>query len=169
MRRPSAALGSAAFFLAAPCVVAGVVPWLLSRWRLGHHAAAWLPVRLLGAAVILVGTALLVQCFARFVTEGRGTPAPVARTEQLVMGGAYRYVRNPMYVAVVAIIFGQVLLFLSAPVLSYALAAWAAMASFVRWYEEPTLAQQYGRHYDRYRAAVPAWVPRVRAWRPPPG
>jgi protein-S-isoprenylcysteine O-methyltransferase Ste14 len=168
MRRPGAALGSVVFFIATPCVVAGVVPGLICHWSVGHHAAGWLPVRVIGAGLTAAGAALLVVCFVRFVTEGRGTPAPVAPTEVLVVGGAYRYVRNPMYVAVVGIITGQALLFLSAGVLGYAVGVWALTASFVRWYEEPTLAGQYGARYDRYRAAVPAWRPRLRPWTPPP-
>jgi protein-S-isoprenylcysteine O-methyltransferase Ste14 len=167
MRRPGAALGSAVFFLATPCVVAGVLPWLICRWSFGHHSPGWLPVRIAGTALTAAGAALLVLCFVRFVTEGRGTPAPVAPTEVLVVGGAYRYVRNPMYVAVVAVITGQALLFVSVGVLGYALAVWALTASFVRWYEEPTLARRYGAQFERYRAAVPAWLPRVRPWTAP--
>jgi protein-S-isoprenylcysteine O-methyltransferase Ste14 len=167
MRRPDAALGSAVFFVATPGVVAGVVPWLICRWSFGHHSAGWLPVRAVGAGLTAAGAALLALCFVRFVTEGRGTPAPVAPTEALVVGGAYRYVRNPMYVAVLAVIAGQALLFLSVGVLGYALAVWALTASFVRWYEEPTLASSYGAQYEQYRAAVPAWRPRVRPWAPP--
>ena len=168
MRRSGAALGSAVFFVATPAVVAGVVPGLICRWSFGHHSAGWLPVRVIGAGLTAAGAALLVLCFVRFVAEGRGTPAPVAPTETLVVGGAYRYVRNPMYVAVVGIIAGQALLFLSAGVFGYALGVWALTASFVRWYEEPTLADQHGARYDRYRAAVPAWRPRFRPWVPPP-
>ncbi len=81
----------------------------------------------------------VLRAFVRFVREGRGTPAPVAPTEELVVGGDYRFVRNPMYVGVVTAILGQALLFLDLWVLSYAVLAWAVMASFVRWYEEPVL------------------------------
>jgi protein-S-isoprenylcysteine O-methyltransferase Ste14 len=164
MRRPAAAVGSAAFFLAAPGVVAGLVPWLITRWRVGQHSAGWVPVRVAGVPILVCGAALLVYCFARFVVEGRGTPAPVAPTETLVVGGAYRYVRNPMYVAVVAIIGAQALLFLSVPLLVYAALAWVVMASFVRWFEEPVLVRRFGAGYEAYRAEVPGWVPRVRPW-----
>ena len=49
----------------------------------------------------------MLEAFARFVVEGVGTPAPVAPTNELVVGGLYRYVRNPMYLAVAAVILGQ--------------------------------------------------------------
>src|SRR5439155_13300804 len=103
-------IGSAAFFLAAPGIVAGVVPWWLSRWHV-RGSAWWLPARVIGSALAVVGLVVLVRAFARFVSEGRGTPAPVAPTETLVIGGEYRHVRNPMYVAVEALILGQGLLF----------------------------------------------------------
>jgi len=105
---------------------------------------------------------VLVHAFVRFVVEGAGTPAPVAPTERLVVGGLYRYVRNPMYVAVDAVIVGQALL-LNQPVLyAYAAVAALTMAAFVHLYEEPTLARRYGADYERYRRRVPGWMPRFR-------
>jgi protein-S-isoprenylcysteine O-methyltransferase Ste14 len=163
MRRLSSVVGSTAFFFAAPCVVAGPLPWLLSRWHL-RGSVWWLPARVVGTALALVGLVVLVRTFARFVVEGRGTPAPVAPTETLVIGGEYRYVRNPMYVAVEALIVGQALLFGSVSVLGYAALSWAVMAAFVRWYEEPTLTARFGEQYLRYRGSVPAWLPRLRPW-----
>jgi protein-S-isoprenylcysteine O-methyltransferase Ste14 len=147
-------LGSTVFFFAAPCVVAGLVPWWISRWP----APRFWPV----LVVVLAGVVVLIRAFVRFVREGRGTPAPVAPTERLVVGGDYRYVRNPMYVAVVAVILGQALLFLDVWLLIYATVTWAVMASFVHWYEEPVLRKRYGRQYDEYCRAVPAWLPRLR-------
>ena len=91
-----AAWGSALFFLVAPGVVAGVVPWSITRYT----DPAELPVALLGLVIVALGLAALVACFVQFVREGRGTPAPVAPTEKLVVGGLYRWVRNPMYLAV---------------------------------------------------------------------
>lgn len=169
MNRRAAAAGSAAFFLAAPGVVAGLIPWTVTHWQSDHRSVGWLPVRLFGLLLLVAGLTLLVVCFARFVAEGHGTPAPVAPTDELVVGGAYRYVRNPMYVAVIASIAGQALLFVSWPLLAYAAGAWAVMAAFVRYYEEPTLARTHGARFSRYRAAVPAWLPRLRPWQPPAG
>jgi protein-S-isoprenylcysteine O-methyltransferase Ste14 len=162
--RLSAAVGSALFFVAAPCVVAGLVPWWLTRWRVHGPLAHWAPVRAAGLILLILGAIVLVQAFARFVAEGRGTPAPVAPTEYLVIGGMYRYVRNPMYLGVVAAVTGQGLALGQAVLLGYAAAVWVTVASFVRWYEEPTLARQFGGQYQAYRRAVPAWRPRIRPW-----
>ena len=151
-----AALGSTAFFFAAPCVVAGVVPWC------DHPLAR--PKFWPAIALVAAGLIVLLRAFVRFVREGRGTPAPIAPTEQLVIGGDYRYVRNPMYVGVVAAVLGQSLLFLDLGS-SCTQIAWAVMASFVHWYEEPVLREQYGRQYEQYCRTVPAWLPRFRAER----
>ncbi|WP_112248349.1 methyltransferase family protein [Kribbella monticola] len=152
MRR--AILGSTAFFFAAPGVVAGLMPWLISRWP----APRFWP----GAVLLLAGAVIVLRGFVRFVREGRGTPAPIAPTEQLVVGGDYRFVRNPMYVGVIAAILGQALLFLDLRLLAYALLVWAVMAAFVHWYEEPVLRDRYGRQYEEYRRSVPAWLPKLR-------
>jgi protein-S-isoprenylcysteine O-methyltransferase Ste14 len=147
-------LGSTAFFFAAPCVVGGVLPWAVSGWA----APRFWP----GFVIVAAGAFVVLRAFVRFVREGHGTPAPVAPTEALVVGGDYRFVRNPMYVGVVTAIAGQALVFLDVRVLGYGVLAWAVMASFVRLYEEPVLLERYGRQYEDYRRHVPAWVPRFR-------
>jgi len=163
MRRTLAATGSAIFFAVAPGVVAGLVPWWLTGWD--ARPTPW-PVRVLGAALILTGSAVLVHAFARFVVEGLGTPAPIAPTANLVVGGLYRYVRNPMYLAVVCTVVGQALALGRYGLLWYAAALALAFVAFVRLYEEPALSRQFGAEYAEYRRAVPGWWPRLRPWRP---
>jgi len=165
MRTAAAAAGSTLFFALAPGVVAGLVPWLLTGWDTADPAWPW-PVRVIGAVLLAGCAVVLVQAFVRFVREGRGTPAPVGPTERLVVGGLYRHVRNPMYVAVVGAIVGQALLLGRPVLLVYAALAGAGMALFVRGYEEPLLAARYGEQYRAYRRAVPGWLPRLRPWRP---
>jgi protein-S-isoprenylcysteine O-methyltransferase Ste14 len=168
MRRGMAAVGSSAFFVVAPGVVAGLVPWWLTGWRVRESMPYAAPLRAAGMVAVAAGGAVLVAAFVRFVREGAGTPAPPAPTEHLVVGGLYRYVRNPMYVAVVAVIAGQALVLGRPGLLLYALAVLAATASFVHWYEEPALADRYGARYEAYRREVPAWRPRLRPWNPAP-
>jgi len=165
MRKGVAAAGSALFFACAPGVVAGLIPWLLTdryHMPLSSNAGS----RIVAALLIGAGLAVLVHAFVRFVTEGFGTPAPVAPTEHLVIGGLYRHVRNPMYLAVVGMVIGQAILFASPALLAYAALVATAMVSFVRFYEEPTLARRYGAAYEAYRNAVPGWLPRLTPWRP---
>ncbi|MGH2946824.1 MAG: methyltransferase family protein [Solirubrobacteraceae bacterium] len=163
MRRPAAAAGSALFFALVPGVVAGLVPGLLTGWW--EDGPWWGPLRVAGVVLVAAGAAVLVHSFGRFVVEGLGTPAPVAPTERLVVGGLYRHVRNPMYVAVTAAIAGQALIVGSAALAAYGAAIWAACAAFVRLHEEPALSRRFGAGYDAYRRAVPAWLPRLRPWR----
>jgi protein-S-isoprenylcysteine O-methyltransferase Ste14 len=165
VRRTVAAAGSALFFALAPGVVAGVVPWWITRWRVRDSLPHWVPLRILGAVLLGSGFVVLVRAFVRFVAEGAGTPAPVAPTERLVVGGVYRYVRNPMYLAVVSTIVGQALVLGQAVLLGYAACVALAVAAFVRGYEEPVLRRRFGAQYDAYRRNVPAWWPRRRPWR----
>jgi protein-S-isoprenylcysteine O-methyltransferase Ste14 len=160
-----AAIGTAVFFLAAPCVVAGVVPWLITGWQLSATGSALDIVRIVvGSLLVIAGVVVVVRNFVRFVAEGRGTPAPIAPPDQLVVGGDYRYVRNPMYVAVIAAVLGQALIFGSFGLLIYAATIWLATATFVRAYEEPTLRERFGASYEAYRRNVRAWLPRLRPW-----
>ena len=159
MGRPAAAAGSALFFALAPGVVAGVIPWGITGWDV---QPAWWGWRVLGALVTAAGAAVLIHAFARFVREGIGTPAPVAPTEHLVVGGLYRYIRNPMYVAVVSCAAGQAGVFGQPVLLVYAAFLLAMFVAFVRLYEEPTLTLQFGAEYEAYRRQVPGWWPRVR-------
>ena len=161
--RARAAIGSLVFLVLVPGVVAGLVPWLLTGWQPRDPG---LVAVVAGVGLAAVGALVLLSAFARFVVEGIGTPAPVAPTERLVVGGLYRYVRNPMYLAVGATIVGQALVLGRPGLLAYAAIFGLAVVAFVRGYEEPTLAARYGEQYAAYRRAVPAWRPRLRAWRP---
>jgi protein-S-isoprenylcysteine O-methyltransferase Ste14 len=153
-----AAVYTVVFFFVAPGTTAGLVPWLITDWDRPEGPLAALDV--LGVAVGLLGLVAVIACFVRFVQEGAGTPAPSAPTESLVVGGMYRHVRNPMYLAVAWTIGGQALLFRSAGVGLWLLAFMAAVLAFVKGYEEPALARRFGPSYDAYRAAVPGWWPR---------
>src|SRR5437764_3505153 len=151
MRRTAAAAGSTLFFAIAPGVVAGLVPWWLTGWQVRGPLTHWAPLRVAGLIMLILGAIVLVQAFARFVAEGLGTPAPVAPTERLVVGGLYRHVRNPMYEAVAAAIVGQALMLGRPALLLYAAVFVAAVAAFVRLYEEPALARHFGMEYEAYR------------------
>jgi protein-S-isoprenylcysteine O-methyltransferase Ste14 len=158
-----AAVGSFLFALGMPGVMAGLVPyWITGGWLV---SGAPLALQVVGAALLLAGLAALAHTVIRFVTEGLGTPFPGAPTEKLVVGGLYRYVRNPMYLAVIAIILGQAAILGSATLLVYAAVFWVIVASFAHFYEEPTLASRYGDQYAASRQAVRGWWPRATPWR----
>jgi protein-S-isoprenylcysteine O-methyltransferase Ste14 len=162
MKIASAALGSLGWLVVAPGTVCGLVPWLITGWRQPGHSVWW--VDALGWMLVLSGAAVLAHAFVAFAWHGRGTPAPAAPTERLVVEGAYRHVRNPMYVAVVAVVLGQALLFGSWGLFAYLVVICMAQDAFVRGYEEPTLREVYGPAYDDFRDHVPRWLPRVTPW-----
>ncbi|KQR75586.1 isoprenylcysteine carboxyl methyltransferase [Arthrobacter sp. Leaf337] len=158
-------MGTAAFAVA-PATVAGVVPWLLTRWEVAAPVPGGVPAQVTGALLIGAGAAVIANSFVHFAVEGLGTPAPFAPPKHLVVGGLYRYVRNPMYVAIAAAVAGQGLL-LGQPKLLVALAVGAVpVVAFVRLYEEPVLARKFGAEYEEYRRNVPRWLPRLTPWRP---
>ena len=161
--RLRAAVGSLLFLVVEPGVVAGLVPWGLTGWKVAHPP---LIIAVVGYVILVAGVGVLLHAFVRFVIEGVGTPAPVAPTRRLVIGGLYRYVRNPMYIAVALTILGQAMVLGRPVLLLYALVFGVTVGTFVRLYEQPTLTLQFGAEYEAYRDAVPAWLPRRRPWRP---
>lgn len=165
--RALAVLGSAVFLVAVPGTVALLAPRWISGWRTGLRGPWWLPVQMAGALLAAAGAVVLVDSIARFAWQGLGTPAPVFPTRRLVVTGLYRYVRNPMYVAVVSMIAGQGLALGNALVLGYAAAVWLAFHVFVVGYEERALRRAFGEEYERFRAAVPRWIPRLTPCRRP--
>ena len=164
MRRSAAVIGTVIFFLFVPCVLAGVVPWWISRWEFKLSFLGVELMQFVGAALILAGVTGLVDTFARFALQGLGTPAPIAPTQHLVVTGLYRYVRNPIYVAVTAVIFGQAVLFGDWRLFAYGAVFWLLVHLFVVGYEEPTLEGSFGAEYEAFRINVPRWIPRLTAW-----
>jgi protein-S-isoprenylcysteine O-methyltransferase Ste14 len=167
MQRVSAVLDPALFSVVAPCVLAGLLPWSMTRWEFRPAFFGLEGARSVGVLLILVGLPGLVDSFARFALQGLGTPAPIAPPQNLVVTGLYRHVRNPMYVAVVAVILGQAILFGDSRLMTYGVFMWLAFHLFVVAYEEPTLRCTFGSEYEVYRANVRRWVPRVVPWRAP--
>ena len=159
MSRLRATLGSAAFVLfGGPTIVAGLVPWLLTRWEADDPSSA---LRVAGALLLAIGGGLVLETTARFALQGRGTPAPFAAPERFVARGSYRVVRNPMYVGVLALIVGQALLLGREVLLVWAGAAAILFQLFVVFHEEPELRKRFGAEYDDYRRRVGRWLPRT--------
>jgi len=157
-------LGSAIFFVVAPCTLAGLIPWSITGWQLQPPFLGLELTRIVGATMILAGVPGLIDAFARFALQGLGTPAPIAPPRKLVVTGLYRYVRNPIYVALVAVILGQAVLMGDSRLIVYGALLWLSFHVFVVAYEEPTLEQTFGKEFEAFRAAVPRWIPRVTPW-----
>jgi protein-S-isoprenylcysteine O-methyltransferase Ste14 len=166
MQKMGALLGSALFFLIAPFTIGFIVPWWIAGWQIGIATPESNLFRIAGIALVLLGLGPLVESFGRFALVGLGTPAPVAPTKHLVVTGFYRYVRNPMYVGVLAIILGNALVLETGGIFAYAAVVALGFMLFVMGYEEPTLRRQFGAEYAEFCENVPRWWPRLTPWTP---
>jgi protein-S-isoprenylcysteine O-methyltransferase Ste14 len=156
------ALKTLIFTIVVPGTVAFIIPALLlnQSWE---QALISPSVWLIGLLPLALGVGLYFWCAGAFTFIGKGTPAPIDAPRFLVRAGPYRWVRNPMYIAVLAMILGQAILFRSFLLVGYALLVWVVVHLFVVLVEEPSLHQQFGESYDTYRRTVPRWphpVPR---------
>ena len=165
MPKTIAVLGSALFFVIAPSSVAGLIPWWITRWEFRPPFFDLDATRAVGILLIVAGLPGLIDSFVRFALQGLGTPAPIAPAQNLVVTGLYRYVRNPIYVALVAVILGQAALFGDWRLMTYGGLTWLSFHAFVLTYEEPVLAEKFGVQYEDFRANVPRWIPRPSPWR----
>ncbi len=165
VRKVLAIVGSAIFLVIAPGFLAGLAPWWITRWRFEAPFLGIPLSRFAGDILVTLGLIGLLDSFSRFAVQGRGTPAPVFPTRHLVVTGLYRYVRNPMYLAVTITILGQGLILGNAALLEYGGLLWVLFHLFVLVYEEPTLRASFGSDYQRFCAEVPRWIPRVNPWR----
>jgi protein-S-isoprenylcysteine O-methyltransferase Ste14 len=155
--RLRAIAGSAGFVLVGgPTIVAGLVPWLLTRWEADEQPAA---LKALGVLLLVTGGALVLETTTRFALQGRGTPAPWAPPERFVEHGSYRFVRSPMYLGVILLVVGQALLLGREILYLWAVAAWLMFTTILVFYEEPQLRRRFGDDYEDYTRRVRRWVP----------
>jgi protein-S-isoprenylcysteine O-methyltransferase Ste14 len=153
------ALKSLLFLIVAPGMIAGYIP--LALLRNGPPVETGI-FAYLAFPLWAVGGIILLWSFWNFLIQGRGTPAPIDPPKELVATGFYRYVRNPMYVGVLAIIIGHFLWFEYWDLLIYAIVVFVAFHTFVSYYEEPTLKRKFGASYENYLKKVPRWIPKVK-------
>ncbi|WP_455245102.1 methyltransferase family protein [Petrachloros mirabilis] len=140
-------------FLVLPGTVAFIVPvawlWYTDRTQLD------LPF---GLVILVVGVAGLMWCVRDFYVSGKGTLAPWAPPEKLVVVGLYRYSRNPMYISVALMLLGWAVSFGSLFLYLYTLIVVTAFHIRVVWGEEPWLARKYGSDWERYSSQVRRWL-----------
>jgi protein-S-isoprenylcysteine O-methyltransferase Ste14 len=160
-----AALKTLIFTVVVPGSVTVLVPYLLLSAAGGAPRLELSRPWALGLVPILLGAGIYFWCAWDFAFAGKGTPAPIDPPRELVARGLYRIVRNPMYVGVLLVVLGEAALFRSAALVIYAALLFVAFHLFVVLYEEPDLRRRFGESYERYRSAVPRWIPRLRGWR----
>jgi len=153
------ALKTLLFSILVPGTVAGFIPWLLLQGS-GGSVLLIPSIWMVGFLPLLLGIGLYLWCAGAFTFIGKGTPAPIDAPKVLVKEGPYRWVRNPMYLAVLSVVMGQAILFRSFLLAGYALLLWATFHLFVVFVEEPSLRSQFGKSYETYLRMVPRWLPR---------
>jgi protein-S-isoprenylcysteine O-methyltransferase Ste14 len=139
-----------------------LVPWLITDWHEGKPVYP-IAVRVIGVILLAIGGVVQLAPFVWFVVEGTGIPFPTnpPSSRKVMVGGPYRYVRNPMYVGYFIAIIGLALLLSRLVLLIYAAVLLVALMAFVHWWEEPTLIKRFGQEYEAYRHQVPGWWPRL--------
>jgi protein-S-isoprenylcysteine O-methyltransferase Ste14 len=153
------ALKSLLFLILAPGMVAGYIPLALLRTGPQLETGVF---SYLAFPLWAIGVVILLWSFWNFLKEGHGTPAPIDPPRELVAVGFYRYVRNPMYVGIMAMNIGHFLWFGYWNLLIYTIVVFIAFSLFVIYYEEPTLKQKFGPAYEAYLKKVPRWIPKLR-------
>ena len=114
----------------------------------------------LALGLFALGLVLYLRSAWDFAVFGSGTPAPIDAPKRLVTRGFYRYTRNPMYVASLTVVMGWATLFGAAVLVGYAIVLFVFFSLFIRLYEEPRLAREFGAEYAAYVSQVGRWLPR---------
>lgn len=167
MGEPSVTVPSAAtlwrstgYSVLAVGIMAGLVPWLLTRvWPMGSTILGGIP-RWVDIVFLLAGAGVYGWCAWVFAVAGRGTPAPIDAPKELVVRGLYQFTRNPMYLGILMMLLAEAFLFASRTIFIYALIMFVAFHAFVLFFEEPSLRHKFGQPYEDYRRRVPRWWPR---------
>lgn len=136
-----------------------VVPYLLLSSKFELLPMKPSSFRFIGLIPIGLGALLYLWCAWDFTFTGKGTPAPFDPPKEMVAKGLYRYVRNPMYVAALLVLIGEVVLFQSVLILIYAAIVFSVFHLWVLFYEEPTLRRKFGESYETYCRKVRRWIP----------
>jgi protein-S-isoprenylcysteine O-methyltransferase Ste14 len=108
-----------------------------------------------GMALLLVGGTVVLFCGALLNTPG------ILPTKFVVLG-PFRFVRNPMSLGAVTMMFGLALFCRSISVLLFSVILFLALHAIVVLWEESFLEKRFGASYLQYKHSVNRWVPTIR-------
>ena len=117
---------------------------------------------ILGSALFICFSALGLTSAYVMVRNGDGTPLPLDQTNNLVISGPYRYVRNPMAIAGIGQGVAISIMFGSIPILVYSIIGGVVWHLVVRPIEERNMIDRFGDPYRNYRQRVSCWLPTFR-------
>ena len=116
------------------------------------------PGRSLGAAISLAGITIMVIAQYQMGTAWRFGVDQAEKTD-LVTGGLYALVRNPIYSGVFLFCTGMLVLFPHIYMLIYLATAWMGIELQVRHVEEPHLRSLHGAVYQEYVNQTGRYLP----------
>jgi protein-S-isoprenylcysteine O-methyltransferase Ste14 len=121
---------------------------------------------IIGFLLIAFGLVLTLKTIPLFLKLSEGTIMPWEPTNELIVEGIYRYVRNPMHSGVFAIVLGEGLILRSVSILVFAVFAIFSHFFYIPFSEERGLEKRFGEAYRVYKENVPRWIPRWTPWNP---
>jgi protein-S-isoprenylcysteine O-methyltransferase Ste14 len=141
-------------------LVIGIILWeplpLQPKWQLRLFAL------ILGATIYFASLALYLwglHSLGDNFNASSGFGIRLLQGHQLVIRGPYKYIRHPMYVAVILVGWGGLLLYLTWTMLGSAIMMFGLIYRAMR--EDQALAQEFGSDWEEYQNRVPGWIPRI--------
>ena len=142
-------------------VAAWCVLWLRALdQKLGIMLPPWTVP--LGIVLMVVGGSLVLVCGGMLSAGGIGTRRGLPFPKQFVAVGPFRYVRNPMSMGAVTLMFGFGLLHRSISIALASVCLFILIHFVVVTIEEPGLAKRFDGSYLEYKQSVNRWIPRWR-------
>ena len=108
-----------------------------------------------GMVLLIVGGIVVLVCGGML-----GTPGVIPT--RFVVLGPFRYVRNPMSLGGVTMMFGLALFCHSISILVFSVILFLVLHGIVVLWEESFLEKRYGENYLQYKNSVNRWLPSFR-------
>jgi protein-S-isoprenylcysteine O-methyltransferase Ste14 len=146
-----------------PFTVTVIVPYLIYDEKQLFISDS-LPFKIIGGVLAAGGLSLFLYTVFLFKSRGRGTLAPWAPTQKLIIVGPYKYCRNPMITGVLFILLGESLILHATNVLIWAGIFVVINTIYFILVEERSMQRRFGEEYTLYKKHVPRWLPRLKPY-----
>ncbi|MCD4743046.1 MAG: isoprenylcysteine carboxylmethyltransferase family protein [Desulfobacteraceae bacterium] len=146
------------FMIIGPGSVIVLIPYLIISFFSPPDYYKIVRLQYIGIIPFLIGLVISLRCFYDFISVGKGTPVPIDPPKKLVIIGMYRFVRNPMYIGILFLLFGEAIFFKSFVLLGYTACVYCLFQIFIIGFEEPMLKTKFGKEYEDYCKIVPRWL-----------
>jgi len=120
-------------------------------------------ILILGSLLYFPGITLYLWGYwslGRMFGISSGFGASLYHDQKLIRMGPYRYVRHPMYLAVILAAFGALLIFRTWAMVLFAPLSLVVLVRAQQ--EERLLAEEFGEEWNTYKRKVNRWIPTLR-------